>query len=370
MKWLWQQEDWPTFKFDISKYLVQEDAYYANSGRVSGAIEHFEVEEGELFKIRVLCQEALSTSLIEGELLNRESVQSSIRKHLGLKTDHRRVQANEAGVAEMHVDLYTKYAEPLSHEMMHEWHAMLTNGRRDLTDIGAYRTHEEPMQIVSGSYSNSKVYYEAPPSAMVKGEMDRYVSWFNTAVADRSSSVLAVAAIAHLHFEMIHPYEDGNGRIGRALVEKVMSTRLGGPSLNSFSRVIELNKKRYYDTLQKCNTSNNVDKYVHFFIDMLLASQDYTYHMVRLLIHKSKVLRKYAKDLNPRQVKLLLRLYDVAQEGFEGGVSAKNYSAITKASASSATRDLQHLAQLGLMYKTGQLKGTRYHLSGPDGHRV
>jgi len=298
MAWLWQQKDWPTFTFDEGKYGVQEDVFFANSGRVSGSIEHLEVEQGEVFKINILCQEAVATSAIEGELLDRDSVQSSIRRHMGLQTDRRRPSAAEAGVAEMHVDVYAKYAEPLTHEMMHEWHAMLMNGRRDLQDIGTYRTHAEPMQIVSGSYSKPKVYYEAPPSAMVYSEMERYVEWFNAAVADRQRSVLGTAAVAHLYFEMIHPYEDGNGRIGRALVEKVLSTRLGGPSL------------------------------------------------------------------------LLLRLYDVAQEGFEGGVSAKKYVSITKASPSSATRDLQQLAELGVLYKTGQLKGTRYHLAGPDGLRL
>ena len=370
MAWLWQQKDWPTFTFDEGKYGVQEDVFFANSGRVSGSIEHLEVEQGEVFKINILCQEAVATSAIEGELLDRDSVQSSIRRHMGLQTDRRRPSAAEAGVAEMHVDVYAKYAEPLTHEMMHEWHAMLMNGRRDLQDIGTYRTHAEPMQIVSGSYSKPKVYYEAPPSAMVYSEMERYVEWFNAAVADRQRSVLGTAAVAHLYFEMIHPYEDGNGRIGRALVEKVLSTRLGGPSLNSFSRVIELNKKRYYIAIQKCNTTSEVDSYVHFFTDMVLASQDYTYRMVRLLIHKSKVLRRYESELNTRQVKLLLRLYDVAQEDFEGGVSAKKYVAITKASPSSATRDLQQLAELGILYKTGQLKGTRYHLAGPDGLRL
>jgi Fic family protein len=370
MAWLWQQKDWPTFTFDASKYQVQEDVFYTNSGRVSGSIEHLELEQGETFKINVLCQEAVATSIIEGELLDRDSVQSSIRKHMGLKTDHRRASAAEAGVAEMHVDVYSRYAEPLTHDMMHGWHAMLTNGRRDLVDVGRYRTHAEPMQVISGSYSKPKVYYEAPPSAMVPYEMERYVDWFNTAVNDRSTPVLTTAAVAHLYFEMIHPYEDGNGRIGRALVEKVLSTRLGGPSLNSFSRVIELNKKSYYTCLQQCNTTNQVDQFVHLFTDMVLASQDYTYHMVRLLIHKSKVMKTYADELNARQEKLLLRLYDVAQEGFEGGMSAKKYTAMTKASPSSATRDLQHLADLGILYKTGQLKGTRYHLVGPDGLRL
>jgi Fic family protein len=135
MKWIWQQKNWPLFAYDAQKLMLFENKFHKNSGLIVGSVVHLGEKDIEQLKIELLTQEALSTSVIEGEILKRESIQSSIRKHFGLKTDNRKVQANEAGIAEMMVDVYVNYNKPLTHQTLFLWHKMLTNGRRDLEVI-------------------------------------------------------------------------------------------------------------------------------------------------------------------------------------------------------------------------------------------
>jgi Fic family protein len=364
MQWIWQHKNWPNFEYDPGKLNDFEIEFQLNSGKIIGAIQHLEENNKETLKIEILAQEAISTSSIEGEILNRDSVQSSIRRHLGLKTDYRKVQPNEAGISEMMVDLYLNFDQPLSHYVLFEWHKMLMNGRRDIEAIGDYRAHLEPMQIVSGNLDAPRVYYEAPPSASIPAEMDRFLDWYTTNLLDRQNMpTLVFAGITHLYFEMIHPFEDGNGRIGRALVEKAISQRLKAPALNSFAKVIDGNKKAYYQAIQGCNNRIHIDAYLAYFANLTLQSQDYSIRMVYFLIEKTKFFAKHQQFLNERQEKVLLRVFDAGIEGFKGGLSASNYKTISGASPATVTRDLQDLVQIGALNKTGELKSTRYSLN-------
>jgi Fic family protein len=363
MNWIWQDKDFPNFEYDTSSWINLEKEFYQNSGIIIGKLSHLNSSNLENLKIEILTQEALSTSSIEGEILRRESVQSSIRKHLGLKTDNRKVQANEAGIAEMMVDVYLNFDKPLTHQMLFRWHEMLMNGRRDIDVIGNYRTHPEPMQIVSGSLSAPRVFYEAPPSEQVLGLMQGFVDWYNAQVINQNSSSIIFAGITHLLFEVMHPFEDGNGRIGRALVEKAISQKINAPALNSFARVIESRKKEYYDALQSCNHGLDINKWLSFFTKTLLDSQQYTIKLVNFLIAKSQFFINYNSQLNERQSKVLLRIFEEGIEGFRGGLSANNYQTIAQTSAATATRDLQELLQIKALTKTGELKHTRYFLN-------
>lgn len=363
MQWIWQLKDWYNLEYNSVDLIDFENDFHRNTGIIYGITSHLESSNLENLKIEILTQEALSTSSIEGEILKRESVQSSIRKHLGLKTDHRKVQPNEAGIAEMMVDIYQHYDKPLTNEILFLWHKMLMNGRRDIEVIGNYRQHSEPMQIISGNLSAPKIFYEAPPSEQVNSEMERFIIWYNRQITQPNEiSVLAFAGMVHLYFEVIHPFEDGNGRIGRALVEKAISQRIKIPSLNSLAKIIEVNKKAYYEALQSCNHSNNVNKFLIFFAKMILQSQQYTIKMVNFLLAKSKFFIKY-KTLNERQIKVILRVFEEGIEGFKGGLSASNYKTITSASPATVTRDLQELVNVRALIKTGELKSTRYFLN-------
>ncbi|MBP7478379.1 MAG: Fic family protein [Chitinophagales bacterium] len=364
MKWVWEQNKWPNFTFDSSKLVEWELLYQKAAGRLIGNTAHINIEDILQMKIDVYTQEAISTSNIEGEILERDSVQSSIRRHLGLKESRRKVKANEAGIAELMVDIYSSYDKPLSHETMHKWHEMISNGRRDLEAIGRYRVHEDPMQIVSGNLTNTKILYVAPPSKRVQKEMEQFVHWYNEHAAEKSKlPTLVFAGLTHLYFEVIHPYEDGNGRIGRALVEKALSQRAGEPSLNSFSKMIEMNKKKYYSSLQKCNTALDATEWLVFFSEMVLNAQNYTIEMVQFLIAKTKFFYKYKSTLNERQEKVVLRMFEEGIEGFKGGLSAENYISITSTSPATATRDLQELVQWGAFIKRGAFKHSRYAIN-------
>ena len=178
MTWNWQQPDWPGFSRDQTLLRKAEEHFLIGSGMFVGTIKHLDAIDQERLTIEAISLEALTTSEIEGEILDRASVQSSVRKQLGVATDDRPVVAAEQGIAEMMVDLYLSFAEPLSDEKLFRWHQMLVKGRKDLKDLGRYRRSDEAMQVVSGAPYAPKVHFEAPPSARVPEEMTQFLVWF------------------------------------------------------------------------------------------------------------------------------------------------------------------------------------------------
>jgi Fic family protein len=317
--------------------------------------------------IELISNEALKTSEIEGEYLDRNSLQSSIRRHFGLDTDNRRVAPAEQGLAEMMVNLYRTFRKPLTHATLFAWHEMLMRGRQDLEDIGCYRTHAEPMQVVSGRIDAPKVHFEAPPSSRMAYEMDRFLAWFNDTGREGRNPlpILARAGIAHLYFVSIHPFEDGNGRIGRALAEKALAQGLGQPTLIALAHCIERRRAAYYEALAQVSRGNELTEWLIYFAGTVLDAQCYTQQWVEFLIDKTKLYRRVQGRLNPRQEKALARMFREGPEGFKGGLSAENYIGLTRASRATATRDLHDLVEMGALMRTGERKHTRYHLNLP-----
>src|SRR6476660_3378399 len=202
MTWNWQKLDWPHFSWDRARLAKAEEQFLLEAGVFVGTVKHLGKDDREQLTVEAMSTEALTTSEIEGEILDRASVQSSIRRQLGLASDNRRVAPAEQGIAEVMVDLYRQFAEPLSDEMLFTWHWMLVHGRRDLKDIGRYRTEEEPMQVVSGAIYEPKVHFETPPSSAVPHEMKEFVNWFNHTTPRGGDLLPSVtrAGIAHLYF--------------------------------------------------------------------------------------------------------------------------------------------------------------------------
>lgn len=302
----------------------------------------------------------MESSKIEGEILDRESLQSSIKKHFGLETTLKKGTGKESGMAELLCNVYESFDKPLTHEMLWKWHSMLFKDSSNITDWGKYRTHAEPMQIVSNRYDSPKVIFEAPPSGRVFHEMAAFIKWFNS--TNGSGSILARAAIAHIYFECIHPFEDGNGRIGRVLVEKILSQGVGRPILIAISKMLEKRKKEYYSSLEKCNRTLEVQDWVEFFAQIVLQAHEESMSLLCFLIEKSKMLNSLSGQINPRQT-LLLKIFAEGPNGFKGGLSAENYIAITKTTRATATRDLTDLVEKGALVKTGELRHTRYQLN-------
>ena len=364
-KWNWQQDDWPRFRFDKSTLEEREAKFLLRGGLLLGALLHIGDNDKSALTVDLISNEALKTSEIEGEYLNRESVQLSIRRNLGLDTDARRIPPAERGIADMTVDLYRSFAESLTHETMFRWHGMLTAGRRDLKNIGAYRTHDEPMQIISGPIGNPKIHFEAPPSAAVEREMEGFVHWFNNTAPHGNTALPALTrtGTAHLYFATIHPFEDGNGRIARALAEKALSQALGQPTLIALSQTIQKNKNSYYEALHQSSRDNEITAWLGYFADTVLQAQNTTQCMIDFLIQKTKLYDRVKSQLNERQEKALAGIFHEGVEGFKGGLSAENYISITGAARATATRDLQDLVDKGALIRTGALKSTRYHLN-------
>jgi len=178
MTWNWQQPDWPRFSWRKERLEQAEERFLVGGGVVLGAVSHLDDESRKRLTVEVMTEEAVTSSEIEGEILDRESVQSSIRRELGLQAEERRASPAERGMAEMMVALYQAWNEPLDEATLCSWHEMVMRGRRDLRQIGGYRTHAEPMQIVSGKVYDPTVHFEAPPSSRVPGEMDAFLDWF------------------------------------------------------------------------------------------------------------------------------------------------------------------------------------------------
>lgn len=367
MSWNWQQPDWPDFTWDKNRLASAEEQFLLGGGVFVGTVKHLGTEEREQLTIEAMSAEAVTTSEIEGEVLDCASVQSSLRKQLGFATEKRRVRPAEQGIAEMMVDLYRSFAAPLSEETLFRWHQMLVSGRRDLKDVGCYRTSNEAMHVVSGPIHEPKIHFEAPPSSQVASEMERFIKWFHRTApnGEKPLSPLTRAGIAHLYFESIHPFEDGNGRIGRAIAEKVLAQSLGQPTLTALATTILARRKNYYDVLEAANKQNQITNWLAWFAGIAIEAQRRTTALVEFLIDKTKLLDRLRGELNDRQQKALLRMFREGPDGFKGGLSAGKYSAITGASPATATRDLVDLTAKGALVRAGERRHARYHLGVP-----
>jgi Fic family protein len=230
MTWNWQLKDWPNFTHDIRALENFERALLLASGSFLGVFKCLDAQEQETLKISLLSDEALNTSAIEGVYLHRDSLQASLRKEFGFMAEVQKFSPAEKGIAQVMRDVYTHYAEPLNHDKLFTWSKWITHH-------GAYRSHSEPMLIVSGGYGEPTIHFEAPPSDQVLRLMDEFINWFNQTApnGDNPLPILSRAGIAHAYFESIHPFEDGNGRIGRALAEKALSQGIGFPALIALS---------------------------------------------------------------------------------------------------------------------------------------
>jgi Fic family protein len=365
MTWNWQQPDWPNFTYDSGALEPLEKQFLLQSGEFIGACKHIGADDQETLKIELISDEAVKTSEIEGEILNRDSVQSSLRHQLGLGAEQPGVKPAERGISKMMVDLYRGFATALTDKRMFDWHTMLLTADDSIKVIGGYRTHADAMQVVSGPTHKRTVHFEGPPSARVPDEMKQFITWFNDTAQGAKNPLPALtrAGIAHLYFVCIHPFEDGNGRIGRALAEKSLAQNLGQPSLIALAYTIERKRKDYYAALERNNKENEITNWLTYFANTVLEAQNNTIKRVDFYIAKAKFYERQRGKLNERQERAVARMFREGIDGFKGGLSAENYINITQASRATATRDLQDLVDKGALTKTGELRHTRYYLN-------
>lgn len=356
----WQQADWPHFRFSL-EYIEDELLVFSEKlGRVTGILEALPEETRMEAIIDIILAEAIKTSEIEGEYPNRTDVLSSIRKNLGLHQSTVYIKdKSAAGLGELMIDVRKTFKDALTEENLYSWHKMLMGENRNI-EVGKYRTHEDPMQVISGPIGKQKVHYEAPPSSRVAEMMTGFLQWFNDTAPGGDQEIRKApvrAAIAHLYFETIHPFEDGNGRVGRAIAEKALSQTIGRPVMLSLSRTIEANKKDYYACLEKAQRSNEITPWVTYFVKTALDAQIEAEHQIEFTLSKTKFFDKYKAQLNERQQAVISRMLEEGPNGFKGGMNASKYIGITKTSKATATRDMQQLLEIGAFVLAGKAGG-------------
>ncbi len=366
MLYNWQITDWPVFTYQpgISEKLILE--FLVKSGQISGILTGFPKDNQTELALEIMVEEAIKTSEIEGEFLSRQDVMSSIKKNLGiheaqplLVKDYR-----AKGIAKLMIAVRTSYVKPLTEADLFAWHEMLMEGNRYL-EAGKWRTDSSPMQVVSGAIGKETVHFEAPPSDRVGAEMNQFIHWFNRTGPGQPEAIsnpLIRSGISHLYFESIHPFEDGNGRIGRALAEKALHQGLGQPTLISLSNTIEKDKNGYYGALKKAQRSNEITSWLDYFAENVIKAQQDAERLIQFTLKKTKFFDLNRSRLNERQIKVISRMLEEGPDGFEGGMSAKKYMAITKASKPTATRDLQQLRELGVFIPSGGGRSVSYDL--------
>ena len=363
--WSWEHEDWPNFAYDKAALEQQEAQFLLHSGELLGAFRHVNPDEQDELRIELISDEAINTAAIEGEILDRASLQASLRGQFGLETEARRIDPQERGMAELMRSLYTGFDDPLTDQTLFHWHKMLMAGARGIDVVGGYRRHEDAMQIVSDIYGAPKVHFEAPPSHQIASQMKGFIEWFNITAPNGQAPMPPVtrSGLAHLYFESIHPFEDGNGRIGRALSEKALAQGLGQPTLIALARSIGQNRKRYYGALEVASRTMEVTPWLTYFAKTVLEAQQESMRLVSFTIAKARFYERFGDQLNERQAKVIARMFREGPDGFKGGLSAENYLSITKTSRPTATRDLAELVKIGALTKVGERRYTRYSLN-------
>jgi len=366
MAYNWQLPDWRNFSYSLEGLEDLLYEFIEKSGHLNGLLEGLSATKQEETLIEILVAEAVKTSEIESEYLSREDVVSSIRHNLGLSTSETKIRDLRArGIGQLMVEVRQTYNNPLSSQILKEWHKLLFYKTQHI-NVGQWRSQTAPMQVVSGRVDDPKIHFEAPPSSQVALEMKKFIEWFNVTSPQGKSPIKYApirSAIAHIYFESIHPFEDGNGRIGRAISDKALSQSLGYATLLSLSTSIEKHKKTYYSALEKGQKSNEITEWITYFIETIIKSQNHTEDLILFTFKKARFFDKYAGQLNKRQLKTLRKMFDKEPEGFKGGMTSRKHISINRISKATATRDLSHLEKIGALRIIGRGRNTAYLLN-------
>jgi len=360
----WQHKEWPEFTYKIDRLHDIAILFAQEFGLVNGLVLGLNEELKQETVIEILISEAIKTSEIEGEYMSREDVMSSIKNNLGIMPAVIVKDKRASGIAKLMLEVNQDMNQHLNLEKILSWHKILMDYDPKV-NAGEWRKGTEPMQVVSGAYGREVVHYEAPPSENVPAEIENFMNWYHDSefpVKDHISKALLKSAIAHLYFESIHPFEDGNGRIGRLLAEFTLSQGLKSSALLSMSKTIEQDKNKYYDQLKLAQSSLDITDWVNYFAQLILDAQKDAKELIQFTLRKARFFDQYGKQLNERQLKAIQRMLENGINGFEGGMTAKKYIDITKTSKATATRDLQELHKWGVFIQEGAGRSVKYKL--------
>ena len=348
--YIWQYPEWPSFTWNDSRLIALLSEVRNLEGMIQGMMGGLGFNVQSMTALNVMTEDVLRSNEIEGVILNSDKVRSSIARHLGIDTaglpqpDH-----YTEGVVQIMMDAVTNCNKPLTPERLFNWHAALfPTGRSGMYPItvGAYRTGGEPMQIVSGAMGKEKVHYEAPPSDVVPDMMTDFLRWINS--DNTVTDPVLKAAVAHLWFVAIHPFDDGNGRLTRTITDMQLA-KADGFHLRFYSMSAEIlrEKKTYYEILEH-TTSNSTDitEWLEWFLNTMKSSILRAEETVKRVVSKSSFWQRHREiPMNERQVKMVNMLWD----GFTGKLTSSKWAKITKTSQATALRDITDLIEKGIL---------------------
>lgn len=345
-------EGWPKFEWSSRDLAEQLAAVRHRQGRLLGRMEALGFELRAEAVLQTLTEDVLKSSDIEGEILDKEQVRSSIARRLGMDIGALApLDRDVEGVVEMMLDATQSYQAPLTDERLFAWHAALfPTGRSGMTKIivGAWRDEASgPMQVVSGSIGREKVHYEAPTAALLDGEMTAFIKWFNGATP---LDPVLKAAVAHLWFVTIHPFEDGNGRIARAIADMMLARSEGSPQrFYSMSAQIRRERKGYYAILERTQLGDlDITAWLLWFLGCLDRAFDGSEEILANVLRKARFWEAMAgRQLNERQRNVVNRLLG----GFEGKLTSSKWATLTETSPDTALRDINDLVARGVLVR-------------------
>lgn len=363
MKYIYQNTDWHSFKWcgeEITKLLL--DVQKAQ-GYLLGKMDAlgFEVKENAL--LNVLTENILKSSEIEGELLNKEQVRSSVARKLGLNYDSSiNIERNIEGVVEMMIDATQNFNQPTTEERLFGWHAALfPTGYSGMykIEVGQYRGDKNgPMQVISGSIGREKIHYEAPEAKYLKKEMNDLIDYINN---NHNDNLLIKASIIHLWFAILHPFEDGNGRIARALTDMILAQQDNTKyRFYSMSSQIQKARKSYYNILEKAQKSSmDITNWIIWFLETLLEAIKSSEDILSGVLNKAEFWQKHNNLIfNERQKKVLNRFMD----DFKGNLTTTKWAKMCNCSQDTATRDISDLIGKNILKKVGEGRNTNYKM--------
>lgn len=363
--YLHHREDWPKFRWDNETLLPYVSKVRDLQGRLIGRMESLGFELREEAVLETITKDILKSSEIEGELLNPDEVRSSVARRLGMEISGLpNASRNVEGVVEMMLDATQNYEKALTDDRLFGWHsAMFPSGRSGMYKIKVGDWRDGPMEVVSGALGKEKVHYTAPEASRLKEEMDRFIEWFNT--DNRMESVIK-SAIAHLWFVSIHPFDDGNGRIARAIGD-VQLSRADRTSQRFYSMSAQILKSKngYYNILESTQKGNmDISQWLVWYFERLTEALEATDETLSKVLIKAKFWEQYKNtQFNERQIEMINKL----QGDFVGKLHSSKWAKITKVHRDTARRDIQDLIEKGVLSDSGEGgRSTNYILNLPS----
>lgn len=351
--YIWQQDGWPKFRWDADKIIAPLSRISEKHGKLKGIMSLLGFDTKDNARLDAMTEELVNSSQIEGVMLSPQSVRSSIGRRLGITDDGLLTEDHYVeGLVDVMMDAVNNRFVPLTDERLFAWHAALfPTGRSGMYKItvGGWREGDEPMQVVSGAMGKEKVHYQAPASADVPEEMAGFLKWLDSS----DLNPILTAAIAHLWFVTIHPFDDGNGRICRTITDMILS-RADNDDARYYSMSAEINrcKKQYYEILEATQKGNlDITGWIMWFLETLESAIDNALSKVSRSVEKANYWDKFRnEEINERQRKIINRLWD----GFEGKLTSSKWAKICSCSQDTAQRDIADLVSRGMLRDSGE----------------